>query len=480
MPVQRILRDLERALAARQARRAARHRGLPEPAAGPEGEPVADLVRRETVARVRAAVDDGKVDPWVCDALVDLAVRVRTRAAAAELCTRRGRWRGPAGATLANLEAWLAAARRPDALRQVRREVERQLAGDREAAATLAAARAGILQRWGIVQPEWWEGLRGRRRQWIARLAERLLQCEEEATRRWLRGVAGQQLPEDLAASWVALPRSLAGWEAGAGLPCVDYELLEHVLASLGLEAAVERLQVDLDARPGKIAGGACFPLVPGARGLIVWTPSGPLRDTAALLALLGRVLPAVMAEDLRAGPESRCGDPAVNASFAALFESLCCDEGWLEYTFRRPPAPAVRCCLRGIVRVRVRWFAALAGADASLWGDPEWAPRAPAERLRRATGLEHPGGVLPWVVPPGPAADELVGMTVGAALRDRLATRWGRDWYRRSRAGRWLRDLWASGCHRRLSALCTDLDLQTAPEGDALIEFLRGHPLSR
>lgn len=476
MSFDRYRRDLEEVLAHRARVRWCRAIG--ESAPGPPGEladRIADLAAPEALDGLRAATEDapaGSLGAWLRVAGAREAVAHRTAEARRE--TERGlaslTFGGAPGVGWWGLGRFLA---------------RQQRAADRDAIGTHlkdgALAADGLLEE--LVEarvsatPEWLRESRpledalNRRRERLAEQARELLSRSEarlEAALATSAPLAGAR-PERPA---VDLPRFRSGAELATEMPVPDLSLARYVLGELRLlEGLRDRLDVTFPRRDGRDPRPGVYVLEPGADVRIVADRIGRPRDYRCLLAGLGRGASAAGLEE-GGGLEARLVDPAIGLMYAALFERLALEPAWLERATRRPPEASWLSLGQAHAWQRLRWLAATVDG-AGEWPLLEHSARVDAEALEAATGFRQPDGRPPWAIGVLRAAAELEARMAAAALRDRLAERWGSVWFTRPGAGGLLRDLWAVG-HRDLAGLLGDLGVGE-PSLESLLEQTDG-----
>jgi hypothetical protein len=256
---------------------------------------------------------------------------------------------------------------------------------------------------------------------------------------------------------WSELPALIAGPREGITLPCPDAVLLDFVAASLALDRlAAERIGLDLGSRPGKPARDIVRREVGGRRVLAARRPLGVLRDYRGTLRLLGCAL-STAANERSPDAAGDFADPGLQGLYGALFESQVLRPAWQERAFGRA-APGALCA--AWQRQSVARTLRLAGETrVALSGGGHPALPALGTALAGRLPLGPQSSVAPWSSAAGEAADELAGRLLAPELDDVLARRFGSAWSLSSRAGTFLRDLWATP-HPSLDALSSDLGL--------------------
>ncbi len=273
--------------------------------------------------------------------------------------------------------------------------------------------------------------------------------------RRRLGVALGDAGPPDLARLWRA-PEFDAAFAPERALPA-----LRATLAGLGVDLGAQpNVELDIEARPGKVPRAFCAPVrVPG-RVILVLLPQGGQDDYRALFHEAGHTehfahIPAGLPAEERV-----LGDNAVTEGFAFLFEHLLHDPHWLRaHLGAEQPEYTAFSALYKLFLVR-RYAAKLAYEIELHSGAPlDGLPARYTELLSRAAGV------------PYPATDYLVDVDEGfyctcylrawaleAQLRDHLRRRFGGEWFGRKEAGALLRELWSLGQSLRAEALLREV----------------------
>ncbi|MBI4468511.1 MAG: hypothetical protein HY650_04220 [Acidobacteria bacterium] len=236
-----------------------------------------------------------------------------------------------------------------------------------------------------------------------------------------------------------------------ADFPDVRIEIVfREMWAGLGLKLdQLRNLEITGGAGRGFGARAFCAPIrVPEEVKLVYDTAAGP-RAVRSFLHAGGhglhraRTSPAIPVE-FRYG-----GDPAVGEAYAGLLESLIDDPRWLEAMIGFTP-DADR-----LEAVKLARLLALRRATALLeygWERSGAAPDASSGRqyaalLTEATGFRyHPAECLFEAESICAAATTLRAAALGSLIREHLRSCFGREWWRRRKAGEFLIDLWSAG----------------------------------
>jgi hypothetical protein len=257
--------------------------------------------------------------------------------------------------------------------------------------------------------------------------------------------------PPDLARLWRA-PDFDAAFTPERALPA-----LRATLAGLGVDLdAQPNVELDIEARAGKVPRAFCAPVrVPG-RVILVLLPQGGQDDYRALFHEAGHTehfahMPAELPAEERV-----LGDNAVTEGFAFLFEHLLHDPHWLAAQMGSDlPEYTAFSALYKLFLVR-RYAAKLAyeielHAGAPLAG----LPARYSELLSRAAGVTYSATDYLNDVDDGfYCTCYLRAWALEAQLGDHLRARFGNAWFGRPEAGTLLRELWSLGQSLRAEAL--------------------------
>jgi hypothetical protein len=236
---------------------------------------------------------------------------------------------------------------------------------------------------------------------------------------------------------------------------------LRATLQGLGVDLAAQpNVELDVDARPGKVPRAFCAPIrVPG-RVILVLLPQGGQDDYRALFHEAGHTehfahIPAGLPAEQRV-----LGDNAVTEGFAFLFEHLLQNPHWLRAQMgTQMPEYTAFSALHKLFLVR-RYAAKLAYEIELHAGAPLAAlPARYAELLSRAAGVPYPATDYLNDVDDGfYCTCYLRAWAFEAQLGDHLRTRFGDEWFARPEAGALLRELWSLGQSLRAEPLLREV----------------------
>jgi hypothetical protein len=276
--------------------------------------------------------------------------------------------------------------------------------------------------------------------------------CVDAELRRRVGVGLADAAPPDLGRLWRA-PEFDAAFASERALPA-----LRATLHGLGIELDAQRnVELDVDARPGKVSRAFCAPIrVPG-RVVLVMLPQGGQDDYRALFHEAGHTehfahMPAGLPAEDRV-----LGDNAVTEGFAFLFEHLLADPAWLRaHLGTDAPGYAAFAALYKLYLLR-RYAAKLAyelelhAGDAPL----DRLPARYAELLSGALGVSYPPTDYLEDVDDGfYCTSYLRAWAFEAQLVDHLRSRFGGAWFADPRAGALLREMWALGQSLRAEPL--------------------------
>jgi hypothetical protein len=256
---------------------------------------------------------------------------------------------------------------------------------------------------------------------------------------------------------------------------------LEGTLRDLGIDLrAQSNVELDLEQRPTKTPRAFCAPIEVPDRVVLVVLPIGGADDWVVLFHEAGHTEHFAHASPELAVEDRRLGDHAVTEGWAALFEGLVGDAGWLSRRLDvpRPHDFAAESAALDLLRLRF-------GCARLLYELEFHATREPGPELATTFVERHRDALR---ISPSPAdylsVDPGFYMTAylrswafAAQLRLFLREEFGTAWFARREAGSLLHDLWSEG--QRLSAdeLLKDvagMTLDLTAEAERLQEALR------
>jgi hypothetical protein len=270
--------------------------------------------------------------------------------------------------------------------------------------------------------------------------------------------------PSDLSRLMRA-PEFDAGFPGERALPA-----LRETLAGLGIDLDRQpNVELDVEARPGKVPRAFCAPIRVPDRVVLVVLPQGGQEDYAALFHEAGHTEHFAHARRTLPAEERVLGDNAVTEGFAFLLEHLTGDAGWLAARLDMP---------RSDQFVRFSAFVTLFFLRrycAKLRYELELHSGAPLRSLpgRYARLLSSAVGV------PYPESDYLEDLDGGfyctcylrawafeAQLSAWLRERYGQNWFAQREAGSLVRELWELGQSLNADALLREVTGQNIDFG--------------
>ncbi len=258
---------------------------------------------------------------------------------------------------------------------------------------------------------------------------------------------------------------------------------VEAAFLELGIALSALPIRIDTRALATKNPRSACFPVQVPSDIRISLKPTDGGADLTALLHELGHALHfAHTRTDVF--EFATLGDHSVSEAFAFLIEGLADEPTWLAGTFGLDQGAAHSQVRAGVLRrlVMIRRYA----ARLSMTLDP---PRgrdlrkAAREELHKTYGFTFENSdverTLAEYDPFLAAADYVRGWVLAAQMRDVLRHRFGEQWWRDTRAGELLKELWASGQHDTAEELAARLGL-VGLDARALLAWAAGVMVER
>jgi hypothetical protein len=256
----------------------------------------------------------------------------------------------------------------------------------------------------------------------------------------------------DLARLWRA-PEFDAAFASERALPA-----LRSTLRGLGIDLAAQpNVELDVEARAGKVPRAFCAPIRVPSRVVLVMLPQGGQDDYRALFHEAGHAEHFAHMPGGLPAEDRVLGDNAVTEGFAFLFEHLLAEPAWRgSHLGAEVPGYTAFAALYKLFLVR-RYAAKLAyelelhAAGARL----ERLPARYSELLSRAAGVAYPETDYLEDVDDGfYCTSYLRAWALEAQLRDHLRTRFGSAWFANPEAGGLLGDMWSLGQSLRAEPL--------------------------
>jgi hypothetical protein len=256
---------------------------------------------------------------------------------------------------------------------------------------------------------------------------------------------------------------------------------LEGTLADLGIDLRSQsNVHLDVEQRPLKSPRAFCAPIeVPGKVMLVIQPIGGP-DDWRALFHEAGHTEHFAHASADLPVEDRRLGDNAVTEGWAALFERLVDDPGWLSrrLDFGRPHDFAYESTVTELYFVRRYSAKLLYELEFHATDDVTTMSGRYVELLGDALKIEpSPVDYISDLDPGFYASAYLRSWAFEAQLRDFLREEFGTTWFARREAGSLLRELWALGQQPTAEELLADVTgatLDMAAVGDRARETLR------
>lgn len=181
---------------------------------------------------------------------------------------------------------------------------------------------------------------------------------------------------------------------------------------------------------------------------VVHYRPQGGHRDVRALLNGLGRALFRANVDANRPFEDRLLGDPAVDAGFGLLFETLLVDRRWLKRVLDAELPDLQRILgLAELFRRRLDAARLLHAHDVGREGVTAGLAERYSDRMTKATRARWPGRLCLWDLDAAfTALREAHAPALQAGLLDALHQRFDVDWWRNPEAGPWLVELFAQG----------------------------------
>jgi hypothetical protein len=261
-------------------------------------------------------------------------------------------------------------------------------------------------------------------------------------------------------------------------------ELLSSVtrcMSEMGLPPHAEgRILLDAEDRAGKSARAFTAGLKVPDDVRVVVRPASGMDEFSALLHQFGVAQQLANASRATSVEDRRLCDPTVLEGFAHVFDYILLDPAW-HMRYLRLPQSAARDASRFAAfnsLYRLRRDCAQLAFELSLYARGPVRPLAEEyqERLSRTLLVEVPGQFYLFEIEPRFfVGRQLLGRALEAPLHGHLLERFNEDYWRNPAAGRWLKDLFASG-FTDVKAVSRKLDIPGVPlaaAGDRVIQVL-------
>jgi hypothetical protein len=228
-----------------------------------------------------------------------------------------------------------------------------------------------------------------------------------------------------------------------------------ETLRGIGLDLEGQpNIRLDLDDRPQKSPRACVIPSDPPAVVHLITRAQGGIHDYAAFLHEAGHALHYAGAdESLPYTYRAVSRDHALTEIYSYIVEAISREPGWHERYFELSPEQAaenaeatafVETFLFRRYEAKLRFeleFWSAFGSDGNGWPDRY------SELLTEATGVRYgPDNYLADMDAGFYSADYLRAWIRSSQLRQYLSREFGADWWRDSRTGDFLRDLWTEG----------------------------------
>ncbi len=272
--------------------------------------------------------------------------------------------------------------------------------------------------------------------------------------------------------------RENAAWSCFSGERLLS--TAQEVFANLGLRPqSAEAISWDLESRPLKQARPFCLPIRVPNEVKIALLPGGGYDDYTVLLHECGHAHHLAWTSPALPAEYRLCGDRGLSEAYAFLFEDLLMDGEWLRSVFGFTPPDNLLRFQRLYQAYLIRRYSGILQYEIALHGGSATGSAVSfAGYLRHSTGLEENEGFwLDDTTEAIYAADYLKGWACKSLLKDYLQSRYGSAWYRESKAGDCLKEIWETGLLYSADELCKELGLSPLDKQalqDELVEGLR------
>jgi hypothetical protein len=262
--------------------------------------------------------------------------------------------------------------------------------------------------------------------------------------------------PSDLSRLMRA-PEFDAGFPGERALPS-----LHETLAGLGIDLDRQpNVELDVEARPGKVPRAFCAPIRVPDRVVLVVLPQGGQEDYAALFHEAGHAEHFAHARRTLPAEERVLGDNAVTEGFAFLLEHLTGDAGWLAARLDFARSDQFVRFSAFVTLFFLRRYCAKLRYELELHsGAPlRSLPGRYAQLLTSAIGVPYPESDFLEDVDGGfYCTCYLRAWAFEAHLSEWLRERYGRAWFAQREAGNLVRELWELGQSLNADALLREV----------------------
>jgi hypothetical protein len=270
--------------------------------------------------------------------------------------------------------------------------------------------------------------------------------------------------PSDLARLMRA-PEFDAGFPGERALPA-----LRETLAGLGIDLDRQpNVELDVEARPGKVPRAFCAPIRVPDRVVLVVLPQGGQEDYAALFHEAGHTEHFAHARRTLPAEERVLGDNAVTEGFAFLLEHLTGDARWLAARLDMPRSDQFVRFSAFVTLFFLRRYSAKLRYELELHsGAPlRSLPGRYAQLLSSAVGVPYPESDFLEDVDGGfYCTCYLRAWAFEAQLSEWLRERYGETWFSQREAGTLVRELWELGQSLNAGALLREVTGQSIEFG--------------
>jgi hypothetical protein len=255
------------------------------------------------------------------------------------------------------------------------------------------------------------------------------------------------------------LSRLMRAPEFDAGFPAERaLTALHETLAGLGIDLDRQpNVELDVEARPGKVPRAFCAPIRVPDRVVLVVLPQGGQEDYAALFHEAGHAEHFAHARRTLPAEERVLGDNGVTEGFAFLLEHLTGDAGWLAARLDFARSDQFVRFSAFVTLFFLRRYCAKLRYELELHsGAPLLSlPGRYAQLLTSAVGVPYPESDFLEDVDGGfYCTCYLRAWAFEAQLSEWLRERYGQSWFAQREAGSLVRELWELGQSLNADAL--------------------------